>query len=387
MNAIRPTACSAITLVVIVGCLSCGNTDGVTQAKPPADEPLRIESLDVGEAQTCVLVSDGSVYCWGLGDYGETGAVGFTLSPQRVESLPAVISMAAGAGSTCAITAMGAFWCWGSAFGNKFGGELGGPRPVEVLAGTNASDFALAHVNICKVEQGGLYCWGGDYGAGEALPTREKVLALSHGAPTCAISASHEVLCWGFNNDGQLGDGTTTPHDLPVPTVNTGEEMMTVASVVYRVFAVAKSGTLYGWGNNGPGGALGTGDEEVRLTPTALSGLPPVRGVDTSLFHACAVSQADSVYCWGIGPEGQLGTGNTASSPVPVPVLFDRPVLDVAVGAPRSCVLTLDREVYCFGEGPLGDGTYASSSVPVRIHFPWEAAESDAGARGMGPDE
>jgi alpha-tubulin suppressor-like RCC1 family protein len=81
MDVIRTAACSSVALVFVVACLSCGNTEGVAQEKPPAEAPLRIESLDVGEAHACVLVADGSAYCWGTSYDGETGDLGFTLSP------------------------------------------------------------------------------------------------------------------------------------------------------------------------------------------------------------------------------------------------------------------------------------------------------------------
>jgi alpha-tubulin suppressor-like RCC1 family protein len=375
----------ALALAVVLTAISCDGAGPGVSTTPPNGAPLRIEALDVGEAHACVLVSDGSVYCWGLNNYGEVGYLGDGPTPKRVENVPPSVALKAGPGYTCSESEARALWCWGDAFGGKFGEGLGGPTPVEVASGENADAFALGVNHICKVQVGAIVCWGSPYGSGSSLHTAEPVDALSRGYPTCALTSTSGVLCWGGNSDGQLGNGTTSPQDLPGQIQSPGEGIVALASASFRVFAVGQSGTVYAWGHNGPEGALGLGDTKNRSAPTPLGGIPPMRTVDGGAFHACAASQAGKAYCWGRGMEGQLGTGEAVGSLVPVPVSFDIPVLDIAVGAAMSCLLTHEREVYCFGTSPLGDGTYNSSTVPVRIHFPWETVDSDAGAGASGP--
>lgn len=197
------------------------------------------QSVTAGGAHTCARLSDGSVRCWGSNVSGQLGD-GTRLNrtaPVAVSGLGAVQVIAAGGADTCALNAAGGVLCWG----NNFYGQLGDgtttlrttPVAVKGLSGpVRLLAVGLAHTCVLY-SAGGAACWGwnayGQLGDGalvdRALPVPVAGLAsaarlaaangLNSAGHTCAVVAE-ELYCWGKNNYGQLGDGTTTQRKAPV---------------------------------------------------------------------------------------------------------------------------------------------------------------------------
>lgn len=199
-----------------------------------------IRSLAAGAAHTCAVTANGEVHCWGGNQHGELGlglaSAAPVATPSRVQGLPGPMMMvAAGRFHTCAVSAVGELWCWGQ---NEFGAlgddtSLDRSLPVQPVGLTEAVVALSAGAGgTCAVLSGGdAYCWGsnlnGQLGDGTRIHRARpvKVVGLegagrmvAYGQEfSCGTTRSLRALCWGKNDEGQLGDGTDAARELPAP--------------------------------------------------------------------------------------------------------------------------------------------------------------------------
>jgi len=148
---------------------------------------------------------------------------------------------------------------------------------------------------------------------------RFRQLAVSF-ASNCGTTLDNVAYCWGWNQYGQLGDGSTT--DRLVPTRVAGElQFSSVAPGGSTSCGLSISGAAYCWGDN-RFGQVGDGSTTDRLRPSPVSGGLVFKGVSPSVssFQVCGVSTASLGYCWGLNLYGELGDGSTTDSSVPVAV-------------------------------------------------------------------
>jgi alpha-tubulin suppressor-like RCC1 family protein len=137
---------------------------------------------------------------------------------------------------------------------------------------------------------------------------------------TCAITGAGATQCWGLNEYGQLGDGTTSS----------------------------------------------------QTTPSVVAGGHTFAGITAGLRHTCALDGSGKAFCWGSNSLGQLGDGTTDSHSVPVAVAGGLSFAYLKAGELSTCGVTSDGVAYCWGDneyGQLGDGTTTSSSSPVKVAF------------------
>ncbi len=216
-----------------------GGTGGMTlfPSPAPAGASDTVE-VAVGEAHTCALQSSGSVVCWGQNIDGECGA-GTTSSyhstPVSVVGITDGIHIASGMATTCVVRAGGAVACWGFNFDGAVGDGSRVPAPsAEAVVGlADAVQVSGGETSFCALRATGhVVCWGtalwGQLGEGSTsyvthyTPGPEvtglvDVVQISVGyRHACALRASGDVVCWGDNSHGQLGDGTTMARAVPV---------------------------------------------------------------------------------------------------------------------------------------------------------------------------
>jgi len=199
-------------------------------AMPPIVLPTSARAISVGGKHGCVLGNDGTVACWGDNTLGESGQPPQidTRQPRTVSDLNHVVQVAAGSQYTCARTSDGLVRCWGSNYFGQLGdGSTAGhytPRPV--LGLRQAIGVAVGDAHSCAwTRDGSGWCWGfnseGQLGNGTrrdspvpvrvplAAPVQQMAVsgngAFSH---SCALVADGAIYCWGYNDSGQLGDGT-----------------------------------------------------------------------------------------------------------------------------------------------------------------------------------
>jgi len=254
---------------------------------------LGFTALAAGEQHTCGVTASGSAYCWGANGSGQLGD-GTTVDrpiPGIVSGGLSFGSVSAGGLHTCAVTAAGEAYCWGA---NTFGqlGDGSGTQqeaPVLVSGGLSFSTVsATGTSHSCGVTTDGAgYCWGwngsGELGNGTTVASIVPVpvsgglvfASVSAGGAgyTCGLTTSGAAHCWGLNDAGQLGDGTTTPRTSPV-AVSGGLTFISLDAGFAHVAAIASGGNGYSWGANTSGG-LGDGTTTDRSVPALVTGPLP----------------------------------------------------------------------------------------------------------------
>jgi alpha-tubulin suppressor-like RCC1 family protein len=232
----------------------------------------------------------------------------------------------------------------------------------------------------------GVKCWGwnnyGELGNGTTtnsdVPVNVSgltsgVSAVSAGYDqSCAVTTSGGVKCWGDNTYGQLGNGTTTSSDVPVNVSGLTSGVSAVsAGGVEHACALTSSGGVQCWGGNNDG-QLGNGTNTSSYIPVVVSGLASgVSAISAAGNQTCALTSSGGAMCWGYNADGELGTGATANSYVPVVVSgLASGVSAISVGDVLACALTTSGGVKCWGAnsaGELGNGATAESDVPVNV--------------------
>jgi len=296
-------------------------------------------------------------------------------TPVAVRGLSGATALAAGGAHICALLQTGTVQCWGRNFAGQLGdGTSGGSRatPVAVRGLSGVTVLVAGSAHTCALLQTGtVQCWGlndnGQLGDGttanRATPVAVRGLSgvtalAAGGAHTCALLQTGTVQCWGSNFSGQLGDGTTT--DRLTPAVVSGLSGVTALAAGWdHTCAVLQTGTVQCWGSNFSG-QLGDGTTTDRLTPVAVSGLSGVTALAAGGAHTCALLQTGTVQCWGRNESGQLGDGTTANRVTPVAVSGLSGATALAVGGAHTCALLPTGTAQCWGRnesGRLGNGT------------------------------
>jgi alpha-tubulin suppressor-like RCC1 family protein len=292
--------------------------------------------------QSCALTSAGGVKCWGYNFYGQLGdGTRFIsrYSPVAVSGLSSgVVAIAAARLHTCALTSAGAIKCWGD---NDDGGLGDGSRTTR-----------LTPVAVTGLSSG--------------------VVAITAGQGySCALTSAGAVKCWGNNGGGQLGDGTRWDRLTPVAVSGLSSGVVAISASGGHTCALTSAGAVKCWGGN-QYGELGDGTTTYRETPVAVSGLSSgVAAISAGPSHTCALTVAGAVKCWGWNHYGQLGDGTTTDRLIPVAVSgLSSGVAAIAAGGAHTCATTSAGAAKCWGgnyRGSLGDGTNTDRHTPTLI--------------------
>lgn len=368
-------------------------------AAPGAADPLpRRGTVTVGGLHACSTVAGDGTYCWGYNAYGQLGnattADQTTPVPVTTPAGVTFSNLVAGFDHTCASGSDAKVYCWGY---NR-GGQLGNgnttdqtvPVPVSKPAGVTFTHLAAAGNHTCA--QGSddkVYCWGannkGELGNGSTVQSSVPVAVSA--APgviltkptvgyrhTCAQGSDTTMYCWGDNTKGQLGTGGTTDSHVPVAvSVPAGVTLTNPTAGASHTCAQGSDTKVYCWGDN-TSGELGDGtttDSHVPVAVVAPSGVT-LTGPDAGSGHTCAQGSDTQVYCWGFNNRGQLGdaTTNNHNTPVPVPAPPGVTLTKPSAGGATTCALASTGTTYCWGYGlfgQLGTGATSDSGKPVLV--------------------
>ena len=302
---------------------------------------LRFSSLTLPSfgSHTCGLTTAGASYCWGDNFDGEAGdgTTGLHATPAPTSGGNIYQSLAMGNFHTCGVTSAGTAYCWGH---NQYG-ELGDgatqtrltPTVAAASIGKTWKTITAGYEDTCALTTAGdAYCWGhGLYGELGIAGTPTTVLApaavsgghtfrsLSAGYQfTCGLTTGNAAYCWGYNQGGELGDGTTTQRNTPV-AVTGGLTFQSISAGAFHACGLTTAGTLYCWGYNASG-ALGDGTFTDHASPHLVSGGLTFRGIAAGNGFTCGIDTGNVAYCWGANVFGELGDGTTLYKLLPTAV-------------------------------------------------------------------
>src|SRR5438093_1611670 len=216
-------------------------------------EVVTFATVQPGAYHSCGLTVGGAPYCWGHNTYGSVGngSTANSRTPVAVSGGRAFVSVGTGNIFACGLTADSAAYCWGNNSAGQLGiGPGGGPElcsaepcstaPVLVSGGLKFGTLSVGYWHACGLTADSTaYCWGdngdgqlgatttetcngfGDVISGNTLPgpvqSAPKFATLSAGSfPSCGVAAAGDGYCWGYNGNGELGDGTGANSPTPV---------------------------------------------------------------------------------------------------------------------------------------------------------------------------
>ena len=385
-----------------------------------------VSQIAANSSHVCAVKTDGSAWCWGRNADSQLGNNSTTnnstpiqvLGPEGAGKLADVSQITAGYTYSCAIKTDGSAWCWGD---NDYG-QLGNnsiiakrtPFQVVGLGGVNGtskltdvSQITGGYSHTCAVKTDGtVWCWGlnadGQLGIGTTIIKRTPVQVFDFDGidnltdvsqitagsyHTCALKTEGTVWCWGRNNLGQLGIGTTSSENTPVQVLGLdGSGNLTGVSQITggggsSTCALKTDGTVWCWGYNFSG-QLGNNSGTDKRTPVQVLGvggsgnLTEVAQIIAGTSHTCAVKNEGTVWCWGNNSFGQLGNNSATVKLTPIQVLGLgasgnlTDVSQITAGSYHNCVIKTDDTVWCWGYndyGQLGINSTSDKRTPVQV--------------------
>ncbi|MDP2600226.1 MAG: hypothetical protein Q8P84_05770 [Deltaproteobacteria bacterium] len=276
-------------------------------------------ALFVGGGQSCVLVNNGGVKCWGQGVQGQTGTGVLLAWPNRTPMATDVVGLGANSGvlkvalgdyHSCAILADKTVQCWGWNVRAVLGRGSGTGYVNDATVWIPTPDYVVTSLGA-----NGTY----DSGGGDDTKLSDVVDLWAGGYSVCAKRSSGAVLCWGRNDNYQLADGTVTHRNMPVAITALTDATSIEINELYSCALI--SGVVKCWGNN-LNGNVGVVGVAVQTTPVTIStGTTRVVELGVSIYSTyatCAVLATGEIQCWGQNNLGQLGTGTIIEKESPV---------------------------------------------------------------------
>jgi alpha-tubulin suppressor-like RCC1 family protein len=332
--------------------------DHKTDAAQDAGADRVIEIASGGSHGTCARTLHNRVYCWGANSAKNLGVEeGRGVLPKGEETaLSPALAMGLSMNHTCIVALDHTVRCVGWNRSGELGDGTTEDRSVltkELPQGTSAARASCTNTSTCIIDTAGkLRCHGKALSNPDALgPVRDVVSGFRH---ACAITERGDVWCWGGNEDGLLGNGTTDSTEGAVRVERLPEPTFALALGATYTCALTTSHKVFCWGARVD---AEDGDVEPELFPTHVA-VGTATAIAATSRSACAVIDG-GVRCWGADDFGLLGRVPHGPSPI-VDVPNMSGVVALAGGDTHMCALTASGDVFCWGDnrmGELGSGT------------------------------
>lgn len=228
--------------------------------------------------------------------------------------------------------------------------------------------------------------------AAAKAPKRNQFLAASVGQRSaCGITLTNDVFCWGSNRDGRLGMGRPDEGfnaDIAFPIADP-HSFTTVSVGATAACGVTTGKAIRCWGSN-ESGQLGDGTTQSSTRPVPVRSDLSFVSVSSGRIHSCGLTLDGTAYCWGGNGQGQLGIGTTSDALVPTRVSSPNHWLEVSAGPDTTCAITNTHETYCWGgngDAVLNRSAAMPITIPTKVPLPFQLSHiSVGGLAGMGYD-
>lgn len=380
--------------------------NSTTDRRSPVDVLglANISAIAAGDNHTCALTSAGAVKCWGNNSTGQIGdgATVNRLTPMDVAGLGSgVHAIAAGGNSSCALRTGGVVHCWGRNTSGQLGDGSTTQRntPVAVINLSGMAEISVGDNHACaRSGAGGMQCWGengrGQLGDGTTVDRVSPVPAngLTSGVIeiaagevfTCARRSDQEIRCTGYQGNGRLGNGLGSGQNIStaarlaalperISAISSGNWSLDTNHAYGHACARSVGGGAWCWGSNYQDQlGDGAGTHQERLGPWPVIGFTSgVSDVASGFAHACLLTTAGAVKCWGDNGYGQIGNNTTADNKVPQDVIgAAAQISQISTGGQHSCARTSSGGVRCWGRnqfGQIGDSTAINRLVATDV--------------------
>ena len=329
--------------------------DGDNDQKAPVaakdsdgNELAKVKSLGAGSAHTCAVRSDGKVECWGEGSSGQLGnnesndqSKAVVVEDASGNELTGAVGVSSGGEHSCLVNSEGRVYCWGKGTNGRLGNKANSDSDSPVVLVDATGDIKEKMVQVSAGEEhscaltshGKVFCWGkglnGRLGhratedsssasfvrdaTGDALEIFTQVSV--GGEHSCGVLATGNGVCWGKGTDGRLGNNASVDKNTPVPIMDDGSDLIPdviqVSAGDAHACALQSNRQVQCWGKGtdgqlGNGGSSSSDNGETVLTAasTPLKGVVYISAGEDS---TCALRAAGDIYCWGKGDNQRLG--------------------------------------------------------------------------------
>lgn len=342
----------------------------------PVPGLVGVTHIEAGGTHSLALRnSDDTLWVWGSNAFGQLGlpAAGASLAtPTVLDGLTAVVDVAAGTLHTLAVTADGALWSWGANFYGQLGHgnltPLAVPTRVESLSGVTAVGAGASHSLAIAGAAGQVWTWGwnvfGQLGTGQqgtpddgvlspvkAVGVTGAVRVTGGDFHSLAVTQNGRLWAWGYNTEGQVGNGDLTPANTGILTPVLLDAPTGVAAVdaggIHTV-ALTSTGEVWTWGSNQFGSCGNGGRRDVRLPvrPPGVVGAVAVAASAQSTIMAARAPSPSAVHVQGGGLD-------TDAAPR-IQLAISEPLLAYDAGARHVVALDGERRVWVWGENDRG---------------------------------
>jgi alpha-tubulin suppressor-like RCC1 family protein len=333
-------------------------------------------SISAGLYHNLALTTDGTVLSWGddsKGQLGDDSNFAFKTSPVFVAGLTNVVAVAAGYEHSLALLDNGTVDAWG--LDNE--GQLGNGAPLvnqalKVQTQISGGVIAIAangNYSLALTSGGQIISWGSDdYGqlgnggtntdnpsTGTVTGAQNNNVAIAAGPlHALALQADGTVLTWGDNAAGQLGIGAAAPQQTAPVQITSLQNIVALSAGYEHALALKSDGTLLAWGGDSEG-QLGDSTALVQQsTPVAVQGSSEITGIASGLYHNVALKADGTLLAWGNNLFKQLGNGSNVAQPIPVLVSSASGIVAISAGTRHSVALKADGTLLAWGWNAVG---------------------------------